>query len=282
MEPFQDLAIVLRSTSYSERHKIVAAITEHHGKISAIALNAISSRRFGGGLNFCTAGVWSVGAKKNAELFRLDEVQVKKSFSDLAKDFEKLSAASFLAELLLRIAPEGEPANDLFKLHSNALAALEELSGSDRVIVIVNAYLTKILLWSGMHPNWEACSGCGVSLEGLEPAEKVLPVAESGGWLCPHCIRSSKDTSLERVTALSLWDALVSFRFPMRKVSDEIRASVPEHEALFIALESFLLYHVPGFDRTALKSRAFIGLRSGLPPQEDYSPHELPPSQKKL
>jgi len=52
---FEDLAIVLRAVPYEERHRIVTALTEHHGKITGMAKNAIQSRRFGGCLETFTA-----------------------------------------------------------------------------------------------------------------------------------------------------------------------------------------------------------------------------------
>ena len=38
MEQKRDLAIVLRWVPYEERHRVVTALTENHGKISALAL----------------------------------------------------------------------------------------------------------------------------------------------------------------------------------------------------------------------------------------------------
>src|SRR5690349_15798507 len=124
MHPKKDLAIVLRSIPYEERHRIVTAITENHGLITAMVKNAIQSRRFGGSLEPFVAGEWLFTQKVGAELCHLSETHLRNAFEGLRRDFQKLSLASVFNELMLKLAPQGEPCPDLFKLHSNALFIL--------------------------------------------------------------------------------------------------------------------------------------------------------------
>ena len=157
MQQKRDLAIVLRSIAYEERHRIVTALTEQQGVISAMARNAINSRRFGGALELFSASEWMYVEKPGADLHRLEQAQIRRSFEGLRKDFGRLSMASVFSELILRIAPKHEPCPELFRLHSNALACLEETplippqAGGD--IALLNGYLTKILQWSGSQPQ---------------------------------------------------------------------------------------------------------------------------------
>src|ERR1700746_1867792 len=102
----RDLAIVLRSIAYEERHRIVTALTENHGQISAMARNAIHARGFGGPLDLFAASEWLFVDKPGADLARLDEAQIRRSFEGIHKDFEKLSLASVFSEFMLRVAPK--------------------------------------------------------------------------------------------------------------------------------------------------------------------------------
>ena len=145
MESRRDLAIVLRSVRYQDRHRIITALTENHGRVSALARNSIQSRRFGGALEPFAAGEWLFSERKGAELLNLNEASIRRSYEGLRGDFECLSAASALNEIVLRVAHPGEPCPELFRLHSNALAVLEE--GADRltVLILLNAYRSRIL-----------------------------------------------------------------------------------------------------------------------------------------
>ena len=221
MQPKRDLAIVLRSVPYEDRHRIVTALTEHHGQISALARNSIQSRRFGGTLEPFAASEWQFAEKPGAELARLDEALIKRSFEGIRKDFERLSLASVFSEFMLRVAPKNEPCTDLFKLHSNALVILEELPGPgsvparlsgssfaslniignvtadvtsithDRflrsILLLLNGYLAKCLQWSGNQPQLQACHGCKRALDTLEPDASLTCLILDAAWICPDC-----------------------------------------------------------------------------------------------
>src|SRR5690606_8621844 len=150
------------TVAYEERHRIVTALTETHGKISAIARNAIQSRRFGGSLEPFAAATWRIAPTRagasGSDLFRLDQATIRKPVEGIRSNFEILALASVFNELMIRLAPEKENALDLFKLHLNALALLEEWAGRGEsdpriLIMLLNAYLSKLLQWNGTQPQ---------------------------------------------------------------------------------------------------------------------------------
>src|SRR5262249_45008753 len=109
MERKKDLAIVLRWVPYEDRHRVVTALTENHGRISALARNSIQSRRFGGALEPFAASEWHFVERPGAELYRVEEAQIRRGFEDLRKDFDRLSLASLLNEIILKLTHEREP-----------------------------------------------------------------------------------------------------------------------------------------------------------------------------
>src|SRR6478735_8305092 len=99
MQQKRDTAIILRAIPYEERHRIVTALTEQHGQVTAMAKNSIASRRFGGALDPFVASEWFFSQKPGADLLLLQEAVVKRAYEGLRKDFERLSLASVLNEL---------------------------------------------------------------------------------------------------------------------------------------------------------------------------------------
>jgi DNA repair protein RecO len=279
MLPTKDLAIVLRSIAYEDRHRIVTALTEHHGQISALARNSIQSRRFGGTLDPFVASQWMFTHKPGAELFQLSEALIKRSFEGIRKDFERLSLASVFSEFMLRIAPKNEACPDLFRLHSNALAALEESNADERtLLLLLNGYLAKALQWSGNQPQLQSCHGCKRALDTLEPDSSVTCLIEDAGWICPDCrmkdtrhIRDRGDQGFKaaqiRTTPMALIDFLMSMVSPIRQIPAHAQASLEEHRNLFLFIEALFVYHLPGFDQKPLNGLRFLGLESNLQPR---------------
>lgn len=273
MEQKRDTAIILRAIPYEERHRIVTALTEGHGQVTAMAKNSISSRRFGGALDPFVASDWSFSVKPGADLFILQEAVVKRSFEGLRMDFERLSLASVFNELMIRVAPKHEPCPDLFKLHANALAALEELPGSGVDLALLNGYLAKVLQWSGSQPQLHACLGCESSADKIPPGTMVSCVVRDAGWVCEACrakathhVRENSGmNSLIRVTPAAIQDFYASLSVPIRQVVANAHATHREHQALFKFLEALFVFHVPGFDRTPLKGLRFLELESTGP-----------------
>lgn len=282
MEQKRDLAIVLRWVPYEERHRIVTALTENHGRITALARNSIQSRRFGGALEPFSASEWRFVERRGAELFRIEEATIRRSFDSIRTDFEAFSLASVFNETMLRIAPEHEPCPDLFKVLSNALAALEELLAFEKAdpikapknarIGLLNAYLAKILQWSGSQPQLDCCFGCQTSLHSLDPHHFVTCRVAEAAWLCPDCRGTRQITHREgqafsqfglRVTPAALRDFYSALVTPMRQIVPTLTADLAEQTELFQFMEALFVYHIPGFDRSQMKSLRFLNLSPG-------------------
>ncbi len=271
-ETFETTAIVLRVVPYEERHRVVTALTDTHGKISALARNSIQSRRFGGCLEPFTASTWRIAERQGAELFRVEEATIRRSFEGLRKNFEALSLASVFNELMLRLAPEREAAVDLFKLHSNALAALEDLSDTElstrATLALLNSYLGKLLQWNGTQPRLLRCFGCDKSILDFSGDTRLRCHISMALWTCPDCRGVKPDTADDyapgfqhrffEATQTALGDFYLGLTTPIRKIPETLAGDEEDQKLLFRLLESLLIYHVPGFDRTPLRGLKFI------------------------
>ena len=231
--------------------------------ISAMARNSVNSRRFGSALEPFSAAEWLFEDRPGSELASLREASVRRSFEGLRKDFGRLSIASAMNEIALKVAPPGQHCEELFLLHSNALAALEELPEGGADLALLNIYLLKLFRWYGSQPPIEACLRCGLTLAGAlekNPGQKSVDgIIADSGWLCPECGPApTSDGPPVQVPLEALADLMATAALPMRQAPRAARASRHAHERLLKYLERLLAYHVPGFDRAALKSLRFV------------------------
>jgi len=270
----QDLVMPLRVVPYQDRHQIITALSRERGKITAIALNSIHSRRFGGTLQPFSVSLWTMASRKRGEFYRIEEADLKKSFSKVQESFELMSLASVFIELILRVAPEDERAPELFQLLFNGLSAVESLPGEViHLNSLLNAFLLKILQWSGTQPSIHSCRSCDVPLiedshllAGIsnpqEDPELTCLVSEAG-WICPKC-RAETHWHLMRnefalsIPATGLLDLYAFTQTPIRQCVTSGHASEHTHELVTQYLLRFMLFHLPGTDRSPLRSLKFV------------------------
>jgi DNA repair protein RecO len=279
VEQRRDLAIVLKSVPYEERHRVVTALTENHGKISALARNSIQSRRFGGALEPFAASQWMFVERVGANLFRVEEAQVRRGYEGLRREFELLSLASVFNELMLKMAPEREPCPELFRLHANALAALEDrtepLDGRTTLAYLIS-YLSKVMQWSGNQPQISQCMSCERGFDQFPLHQTVSCVVADAGWICGDCrteqTRHIQDRGHQgfhyshlRVSPIAIHDFHQGLSAPIRQVPELMKAREEELQSLFGFLEALLEYHVPGFSRASFKSLRFLQTESSVP-----------------
>jgi DNA repair protein RecO len=280
MEKKRDLAVILRAIPFEERHQIVTALTERNGLVSALARNSIQSRRFGGTLEPFAASEWMFVEKPAAELWRLDEATIRRAYGGLRKDFDRLSMAAVLSEFMIRVAPRNEPCPDLFRLHCNALAALEELepdqkAGTTFWRAILNGYLAKILQWHGHQPQLESCLGCSTSIDALAPDARVSAIVTDAAWICPSCrageTRHVRDRGSEgfasrqlRLSPAAIQDFKICLAMPVKRIPELVSGTPGDREELFRFIEALFVYHLPGFDQQPLKSLKFVQLESSV------------------
>ncbi len=255
--PNRELCYVLKTIPFRERDLVAVLFSETRGKFSAIARNGVQSRRFGGSLNLFTASDFEIDPKTvrlsevtQDALVQLTSAQARHT-SEVGKSFEKLSGASALNELVLKIVPDHKSVPEVFKLYSNSLFALNELP-SERAISVVNAFILKITQWLGVQPSLTRCLRCERTLSEVG-GDQVYPQVDKGAWICQDCKPVDARKPLRKILIL---DAYHSMLHPIRKI--EFQASQHDHEALLEFLEKHLQYFVPGLDKAPLSSLRFL------------------------
>lgn len=277
MERKTDLAIVLRSVPYDERHRVVTALTRNHGRISALARNAIQSRRFGGTLELLVASEWNFVERPGADLFRVEEAQIRRAFEGIRADFQLFSLASVFSELMMRFAPERELCEELFLLHSNALRLLEEQKISEPLfcVRILNAYIAKLLQWSGMQPRLGSCLVCEKPLqESARSGRWVKAMVADAGWSCRECRSTSPGPlagqavreSARQLSVAGVADLSLALGSPIRQAVVEASAELSEAREILGYQLALMDYHLGGFKPEMIKSFKLIDLGSSALP----------------
>jgi DNA repair protein RecO (recombination protein O) len=183
------LALVVRTSDWSETSRIVTLWTREFGKVRALAKGGRRLRS-----NFEVAldllGVCSIVVlrKSSGGLDLLTEAQVAERFPRLRTDLKAMYAATYLAELLSDWTEDNDPHPALF---DEALAALRDFGGEGVDTGLRLAAFELVLLRElGYSPALDRCAGCG---QPRTSSGRVAFSPAGGGVLCPVCRPSQRD-----------------------------------------------------------------------------------------
>ncbi|HEY2031173.1 MAG TPA: DNA repair protein RecO [Myxococcales bacterium] len=190
-------ALVLRSIAYGDSDSVVHLLVRGHGRVSAFARGARSSRqRFGGALE--PFGRIEALLAEREGLWALREARVIEAHGKLRDDLHRIAHAGYAAELAHDLAREGQPADALFALLQDFLERLAQAkatSGRLRALELL------ALEAAGLAPELRNCSRCG----GEVPAGRAAFSPDAGGLLCGSCARGEHAIALGPGARAALW-----------------------------------------------------------------------------
>lgn len=171
--------IVLRATETKEADYILTVLTAEHGKLAVIARGARRRRsRVAAACQFLAFS--ELVLYRRGDWYMLDEGTTVALFDGLRADLEKLSLASYFAEMTETVTAEDVPAAEILSLLLNALYALDALARPPELVRA--AFELKLLALSGYEPLVGECALCGAE----EPKEPLFDVTQ-GVVLCRAC-----------------------------------------------------------------------------------------------
>ena len=173
-------AIVLRVVDFGESDRIVHLLSPQVGRLTVIAKGARrSKKRFPGTLDLFNHLRIAVQRRRATGMAMLEQATLIDAFLGLRSQLARYALASFLVELLDRMAPEGAAAPDARRLFSFALSALSNLEGAmpdARLRVLLELRAFDAL---GLRPELGHCVRCGKRPEG-----RVAFHVADGGVIC--------------------------------------------------------------------------------------------------
>jgi len=188
--------IIINTKNYGDTSKIIDIFTKEYGVIGVMAKGCKSLKsNLRSVTDKLTYANFTLYYKKD-KLSILSEASVINNFTNIKKDIEKISYASFLLDLTNQVYKQCED-NSLYEL---LISSLIKINDNFNPLVITNIIELKYLNYLGVMPNLDGCSICG--------SKNVITLSsDKGGYLCSKCrtnepIVSDKAIKLVRMYTL--------------------------------------------------------------------------------
>ena len=189
--------IVINTKNYGDTSKIIDIFTKEYGVIGVMAKGCKSLKS---NLRSVTDKLiyanFTLYYKKD-KLSILSEASVINNFSNIKKDIEKISYASFLLDLTNQVYKQSENSS----LYDILIGALLKINANFNPIAITNIAELKYLEYLGVMPILDGCCICG--------SKNIITLSsDKGGYLCAKC-RTSEPLVSDKVLKLVRMYALV-------------------------------------------------------------------------
>lgn len=191
MARFEGEAILLRGVDFGESDRIVHLLTEHGGRLTAIAKAARRShRRFPGTLDVFNRLRVDGRTRPRAAMAFLERARLVDPHLGLRQRPGRYAMASFLVEMLDRLAPEGLVGAEARRLFAFAAESLDLLARRDPTPLLRILLELRALDALGLRPEFGRCVRCG-RVAGAEIAadHRVHFHVADGGIVCTACSR---------------------------------------------------------------------------------------------
>ena len=173
-------ALVLRERKLDEQDRLLTLLSDEQGIITAYAKGA-------GRMKGSMAGATELLCYSHFVLFQnrercfADRAEANTLFFGIRGNLEKLTLATYFAQLCCELIPENEPAAEELRLMLNTLYYLEQ--GKLPPLQLKAILELRLLTLTGYMPDLIACRECG----GLPEDGAVLFDPMGGSVCCPAC-----------------------------------------------------------------------------------------------
>lgn len=212
---YRDTAVVLRTYKLGEADRIVVLLTEHHGKVRAVAKGVRkTTSKFGARLEPMSHVRLLLSQGRDLDV--VSQADVVETIAPLVADLDHLTNGMAVLEAVDQMTMEREPVPHLYRMVVGVLRTIAERSGP----LVVPAFFWKLLAVEGVRPELDVCVRCG------EAGPLVAFDMDQGGVLCRTC-RSGAALSDEALVLMRmilggrLNDALAE---PPSKATHEVAA----------------------------------------------------------
>lgn len=217
-------AVVLRTYKLKEADRIVVMMTEHEGKVRAVAKGARKSKRTGALLD-TMAHIDVQLYRGKGDLDTVTQVQSIDTFMSIRSDLDRFTRAASFLEATDYVTPDREPHDRLYRMLVGALRTVAK----DNPTLTSAGFFLKLLALEGLEPVFDRCISCGDT----EPLVAFDPV--NSGTKCSSC-RSGIPLSDEgiRICRLILSGGLAAaLKLPESPILDDVNrlaATMIEHQ----------------------------------------------------
>ena len=248
MQPILLSGVVVRTTDYGERDRILTLYTDELGLITVTAngSRSLKCRSLVATELFCYSKF--VLSRRN-DRYTVKEVELIESFFDLRSDVSKIALAGYVCEVLAHVGTENMPEPDLLRLCLNTLFAIaKERAPQAQIKGVFEIRAASIL---GFRPELSVCAECG------EEGEDVALDVMNGAVRCAACRRegellalpmSEEDSLHPTILCLLTASARASLFYaivcPLEKILSFRLENPADLKSFSYAAETYLLNHL--------------------------------------
>lgn len=172
--------IIIRDKTLSDDNHLLTILTKDFGVITAFQRAGRQIKnRMNSALELFSYS--SFVLFYNKDRYTVDRADSIKIFFGIRSGIEKLALASYLSELLVELASEGEDATAYLRLFLNSLAMLEK--GKRSIFFIKALFELRVISMAGYMPDLLGCQVCGHSEEA-----PLFFLPNTGVLVCQNCI----------------------------------------------------------------------------------------------
>ena len=153
---YSDRAVVLRTIPIGEADRVVTLMTEHHGRVRAVAKGIRRTMsKFGSRLEPTTHV--SLQLYLGRELDTITQAETIAHMGNVRDDLHRFGRANVMLETVDQVALEREPNAALYRMLVGALGELDR----DDAPLVLGGFLLKLLSLEGFQPQLDVCVACG-------------------------------------------------------------------------------------------------------------------------
>lgn len=179
-------AVVLRVKDLGESDLLVSFFARVHGRLRAVAKGARRSRRrFVNCLDVLCLAELQYSRRPGGKPGFLHSGRLLEPHARIRTDFERLSRASYMVELLEILFPWEVAEPEAFDLLRQSLQTLDAATSGAAITIL---YTFRIMALGGYAIRFDRCFRCGRIYRGVGPA---IYHAEQGTVTCQACARPS-------------------------------------------------------------------------------------------
>lgn len=191
---YRATGINLKTMPLGESDRLVTILTQEAGLIRAVAKGARKQpSKLGGRMEpfvvndlMLSRGRRTAHLDPQSSLQRIAQAETLHSFTPLRRSLAHLTAAQYLAEVVLILATSGTTQEDLYLVLLEHLHRLEQVSAPAQVLPRLNHGLYHLLALAGVAPQSHTCQICQAPIT-PHPDRDAHFSLSNGGLICDLC-----------------------------------------------------------------------------------------------
>ncbi len=209
--------IVISETSYGETSKIIGILTES-GITSAMAKGAktLKSNLRAGTTKLTYADFQII--EKQDKLSIITGVDIIDNFTNIKKDLNKISYATYLLELGTQVMKQ----NNNKMIYKLLIDSLKKINNGFDYRVITNILELKYLEYLGVLPVLDSCSICG------SKTNIVTLSGSRGGFICRNCLTNDVIVSEKAMKLIRLFYYVDIEKIDKLEISEKAQKEINE------------------------------------------------------